>query len=184
LTPIINIFTIIILALLCITPVAAEGFMVTINDQSVVAGSKAVIPVHITNAEELGEMNLEISYDPSVIKFSGIGLGSISKNGIIETTETVPGTILLNLVDSAGISQDGEIFILTFDVLGTKGSSSLIRIVPKGIYNLDKKDIPVNEQSGTISVNGAENETPLPACIALLAILFVGIIAISIRRKS
>ena len=53
------IFAVLFMMVLIIPPVTAEGFLITINNQSVSTGSQAVIPIHITNSEELGEMNIK-----------------------------------------------------------------------------------------------------------------------------
>ena len=164
-----------------IPQVTAEGFSITINDQSVSTGSQALIPIHITNAEELGEMNLEVTFDPSVLQFSSVDLGDISKNGIIEATETRPGTIGINLVDDAGISQDGDLLKLKFDVIGNDGTSSTVSITPKGIYNLDKNDIPAESSSGKITVTGEGRKAPVSVHIPLLALSIM--IFITIRRR-
>ena len=146
---------IIVLGFLLVSHVSAEGFELFINDQSVASGTLATIPVIIKNAEELAEVSFEISYDPAILKFSGADSGDISKNGIFEVSETKPGTIFINFVEDSGISQDGEIMKLTFEVPGSIGSSAMINIIPKKIQNLDKNDVPFNVRSGTIKVTGS-----------------------------
>ena len=175
------IFAVLLMIVFIIPPVMAEGFLITINDQSVSTGSQALIPINITNAEELGEMNIEVTFDPSVIQFSSVDVGDISKNGIIEATETRPGTILINLVDDAGISQNGDLLKLKFDVIGNDGTSSTVSITPKGIYNLDKKDIPAESSSGKITVTGEGSKAPVSVHIPLMALSIM--IFIAIRRR-
>ena len=175
------IFIILFMIVLIIPPVTAEGFLITINDQSVSPRSQAVIPLHITNSEELGEMNIEVTFDPSVIQFSSVDLGDISKNGIVEATETRPGTIVINFVDDAGISQDGDLLKFKFEVIGNDGTSSVVSITPKGIYNLDKNDIPSDSSSGKITVTGEEQKTPVSINIPLIALSIM--IFIAIRRR-
>ena len=63
------------IALILIPAVGAEGVEVSVQDLSVATGSSMVLPVSLQNAEELSEANLEISYDPSVLKFNRIELG-------------------------------------------------------------------------------------------------------------
>jgi hypothetical protein len=176
------IFAVLFMMVLIIPPVTAEGFLITINNQSVSTGSQTVIPIHITNSEELGEMNIEVTFDPLVLQFSNVDLGDISKNGIIEATETRPGTIVINFVDNAGISQDGDLLNLKFDVIGNGGTSSTVSITPKGIYNLDKKDIPTGSSSGKIMVTGGGGEkTPVSVYIPFIALTIL--IFIAIRRR-
>jgi hypothetical protein len=156
-------------------PVCAEGFELYVNNQSVVPGNTATIPVMIKNAEELAEVSFEISYDPSVLKFSGVNSGNISKNGIIEASETGPGTTLISFVESTGISHDGEIMKLLFEVPGSDGSSSVIQTTPKKILNLDKNVVPAEVGSATITVSGGVQKTPSSLWIPVLALIFIAL---------
>ncbi|MCK9592589.1 MAG: cohesin domain-containing protein [Methanoregula sp.] len=172
-----NLIIIILLSgFLLISPVSAEGFELFINDQSAVAGTSVTIPVMITNAEDLAELSFEISYDPSVLKFSSADSGDISKNGIIESSETGPGKVLIDFVEDEGISQDGEIITLVFDVQGAGGSSSSIGIVPIKVLNLDSNDVPVDVRNGTIMVTSEGQKTPMSLGISLIALLVIVLI--------
>lgn len=157
------------LVLLIIPSVSAEGVDISVNNQSVAVGSTMILPVSLRNAEELSEINLEISYDPAVLKFVGIELGEISRNGIIEATESKPGTIVINMADTSGISQDGEFMKLSFNVTGADGSSSPISITSKGLRNLDKNDVSLNTNGGTVLVNGRGTKAPLAGYITVFA---------------
>jgi len=160
------------IALIIIPVVGAEGVTVSVQDQSVATGSSIVLPVSLQNAEELYEGNLEISYDPSVLKFTRIELGGISQNGIIEATETKPGTILVNVADTYGISRDGELMKLSFSVMGAAGTTSPISIMSRGFQNLDKNDVPAMTNGGNITVTGAGMKAPMAGYIPLIAFFF------------
>jgi hypothetical protein len=176
-----SIIIILFLAFLLICPVHAEGFGLYISNQSVTTGMPVTVPVMITNAEELGEVSIEISYDPAVLKFSGADSGNVSKNGIIESSEIVPGTVLINFEENSGISQNGEIMKLAFDVPGAEGSSSQIRITPKKIQNLDKNDVPADVRGGLIQVTGTGHKTPVALWITVLALIVI--VLVTLKRK-
>jgi len=158
--------------LIIIPVVGAEGVEVSIQDLSVATGSSMILPVSLQNAEELSEANLEISYDPSVLKFTRIELGGISQNGIIEATETTPGTIIINVADTSGISQDGELMKLLFSVTGAEETTSPISITSKGFQNLDKNDVPTMTNGGKITVTSAGLKAPMAGYIPVIALFF------------
>lgn len=106
-----------------------------------------------------------------VLKFSSADSGDISKNGIIESSETGPGKVLINFVEDSGISQDGEIIKLVFDVQGAAGSFSTISIVPIKVLNLDSNDVPVDVRSGTILVTSEGQKTPISIWILVISLL-------------
>jgi hypothetical protein len=171
------------IVLVIIPVVGAGGLEVSVQNQSVSTGSSMILPVSLRNAEEFFDANLEISYDPAVMMFTGIELGEISKNGIIEATETKPGTIIINVADSSGISKDGELLKLSFSVKGVGGTSSPVSITSKGFRNLDKNDIPVNVNGGKITVNGAGQKTPLAGYISVIAsMLAIGFFVLNGRN--
>lgn len=176
--------SVLLIAVFFTTAVCAEGVEVSVSDQSAAAGSTMILPVSLRNAEELSEVNLEISYDPAVLKFTGIELGEISRNGIIEATESKPGTIVINVADTSGISQDGEFMKLSFNVIGADGASSPVSITSKGLLNLDKNDVPTNTKGGMVLVTGGGKKTPLAGYVPVFASALVMGIFILKRRKS
>ncbi|MHB8164197.1 MAG: cohesin domain-containing protein [Methanoregula sp.] len=177
-------FYLLAIALILVPVVGAEGLEVSVLDQSVTTGSSIIFPVSVRNAEELFDANLEISYDPAVLTFTGIELGEISQNGIIEATETKPGTIVISLADTSGISQDGVLMKLLFNVKGSDGTSSPITITSKGLRNLDKNDVPANVKGGMIIVTGAGQKTPIAGYIPVIASIFaIGIFVFREREE-
>jgi hypothetical protein len=177
-------FVFLAMIIILIPTAGAEGLDVTVKDQSAATGSVLVLPVSIQNAEELSEMNIEISYDPSVLKFSGIELGEISQNGMVEATEVRPGVISVNVVDTSGISRDGEILKLSFGVTGAEGTTSPIGMVSQGIRNLDRNDVPTNMIGGKVTVTGAGLKAPVGGYIPFIGVfLALAIFVANVRKK-
>jgi hypothetical protein len=169
-----------ILALCAISPVMAEGVIVSLNDQSAVTGSSVTFPITVTNAEELSEASFEISYDPAILKFKGTTIGAISRNGIIEATEIRPGTTIIDFSDTSGVSQNGELITVLFDVIGAEGSSTQIGLVAKDLRNLDNNNVPVEIIGGNLTVAGKQNKAPLSSGIAVIAL---GVVVLVMSRR-
>lgn len=154
---------------------AAAGIVVGIDSQNVGTGGKAVIPVKITGASGVGGLDLTVTYDPAALKFVSGEAGPIAKNGMIEVNEVQPGTINIGIVDSQGISGDGNLALLTFDVIGVQGTSSPMDVVVRGAFGTDLQNIANDVAGGTITVGPPGSGTrggilPLPAGLAVVAI--------------
>jgi len=163
-------FFVLATVLMITAPVSAEGIDLSIQDQTVATGSSITLSISVKNAEELGEADLEISYDPAVLQFSGIELSDVSRNGVIEATESRPGLLLVNVIDSAGISEDGRFISMFFTVIGSEGTTTAVSLTSKGAKNLDSEIVPVNVNSAQVTVTGAGLQAPLPAGIAVAAV--------------
>ena len=142
----------ILLMLVFAVQVNAAGVSIKIDDMSVEQGSKSMIPVSVAGASKLGAMDIKMEYDPAVLKFVDAELGEISTNGIIESNEVSPGTVPLSFADTKGISGDGTLIELNFEVTGAVGSSTKIEIKARA-YGIDLKDISAETNGGTITVS-------------------------------
>ncbi len=165
----------VIALLVLVCAAGAAGIVVGIDSQTVGAGGKAVIPVKITGAYGVGGLDLTVTYDTAALKFVSGEAGTLAKNGMIETNEVQQGTINIGIVDSQGIIGDGNVALLTFDVLGTQGTSSPMDVVVRGAFGTDLKNVANNVAGGTITVGppgsaGGAGKLPLPAGVAVAAV--------------
>jgi len=167
-----------LMGLLLIGTASAAAVIVTIPSGSVGAGAKATIPVMVSGASNLGAMDLTITYDPSILKFSQANLGELSTNGIVEGNEIKSGTAKISFADTKGISGSGTILTVTFDVVGAKGASTALNAGAKA-YGLDLKDIPTTAQGGSITVT--QPKSGIETVVILLAI-GLGVVVFAKRR--
>ena len=155
-----TIITGILIMLVLAAHVSAAEVVIKIDDMSVEQGSKSMIPVSVASASTLGAADIKLEYDSSVLKFIDAELGEISTNGIIESNEVSPGMVLLSFADTKGISGDGVLIELNFEVIGAAGSSTKIELEGRA-YGIDLKDISVETNGGTITVS---EKTPENMC--------------------
>jgi hypothetical protein len=167
-----------LMGLLLIGTASAAAVMVTIPSGTVGTGAKATIPVTVAGASNLGAMDLTIAYDPSVLKFSRAELGGISTNGLVEGNEIQPGLAKISFADTKGISGDGTLLQVTFDVIGTNGASTTLNGDAKA-YGLDLKDVPATTNGGTITVS--QPKSGIETAVILLAI-GIGMVFFARRR--
>jgi hypothetical protein len=159
----------VLLVIVLVPGASAEGMDLVVKDISAPAGSELSVPLVVQNAEQLYLVDIEVSYDPAVLEFSHIELGDIAQNGIVEATEVRAGLLRIDLVDTTGISRDGNLVTISFNVIGNEGTGSSIGITSKAIKNLDNNDVPANLVGGEISVTSAGLSVPLHVFVPVLA---------------
>ena len=172
----------ILIMLVLAANVNAAGVSIKIDDMSVEQGSKSMIPISVAGASKLGAADIKMEYDPTVLKFADAELGEISTNGIIESNEVSPGTVLLSFADTKGITGDGTLIELNFEVIGAAGSSTKIELEGRA-YGIDLKDISAETTGGTITVS--EKSSYLLYIIAgiLVPVILLLFLLIKIIRK-
>ena len=138
--------------LLVIATVSAAAITVSIDSSSAGFGSTAVIPIKVSGASNLGAMDLMITYDSSVLKFSNAEVGSLSTNGMIESNGDSPGVIKIGFVDSRGVTGDGTLISLTFNVVGKNGATSTITPQVTGAWNTNLVDVQTTTTNGVFTV--------------------------------
>jgi hypothetical protein len=153
----------------------------SVQSQTAASGGTVTVPIAIAGASSIGAMDLTVTYDPAVLTFVEAKTGALSTNGMVQAKETRPGTVRVAFVDSSGVTGDGVIITLAFTAKGANGASSKVDLASRGVYNLDRVDVPVTTQGGTVTI-GSGAKSPLPAAIAVVALLGGGL-ALSGRRR-
>lgn len=161
----------------------ASAVNLSVQSQTVASGGTATVPIAIAGASSIGAMDLTVTYDPAVLSFVEAKPGALSTNGMVQANGTTPGTVRVAFVDPAGVSGDGVILTLAFKATGANGASSAIGLASRGVYNLDRVDVPVTTQGGTVTIGSGGAGTPLPAGIAVLALAGAGLAVYGRRRR-
>ena len=174
--------TILILLSLGLLVAAASAVNLSVQSQTVAAGGTVNVPIAIAGASAIGAMDLTVTYDPAVLSFVEAKTGALSTNGMVQANGTTPGTVRIAFVDSAGVNGDGVLLTLAFTAKGANGASSAIGLASRGVYNLDRTDVLVTTQGGTVTIGGGAS-TPLPAGIAVIALAGVGLVAYGRRKR-
>ncbi|MCK4824597.1 hypothetical protein KA005_53085, partial [bacterium] len=78
--------------------------------------------------EDIGNMDITLSYDPSVIEATNVIKGGLTDESIFDHN-ILDGTIKIGLADNLGFSGDGSVAYVVFDVPGNEGSTSPLKIV-------------------------------------------------------
>lgn len=160
----------------------AASVTVSVSDSSIGAGGTADIPVTISGADNMAGMDLTVTYDPGVLEFTGVKQGDLTKNGLVEANEVLPGTVNIGFVNPAGISGDGTLYTLGFTAVGEKGASSPVTLVNRGAFNLDRLDVPLAVTGGTVTV-GDKAMAAIGTEVVLGALALAVLAAVYLRKQ-
>jgi hypothetical protein len=143
----------------------------TFESHSKPSGSSVQIPLTLNGIEEkIGNMDITLIYDPSVLEATEVTKGDLTTDSLFECN-ILAGTILISLADAEGFSGNGSIAYVTFNVIGAADSTSPLQIAALAANRAEDYEaltIPTNDgvfkvESGlTISVSdttGAKGST-------------------------
>lgn len=100
----------------------------TFESRSKSSGSSIQIPLTLNGIKEnIGNMDITLGYDPSVLEAIGAIPGGLTTTSLFDYN-IMDGTIKISLADKQGFGGDGSIAYAKFNVIGTEGSSSHLQI--------------------------------------------------------
>jgi len=138
------------------TPPEFSGLIFESRSKS--SDSTVQIPLTLKGVtEKIGNMDITLSYDPSVLEATEVIKGGLTTTSLFEYNLIDWDTIKISLADKAGFSGDGSIAYVKFNVIGYEGSVSPLEIVSLSANratDLAAMDIPT--QDGLFTVLGVE----------------------------
>ena len=142
-----------LIALAVLPTVISAEVTVGVGDVTIV-NSTVTVPINISGASNIGAMDIEFEYDPSVIEFTGIGKGTVTSDAlmVVEGTiyedpvtgyETISpadndtvwnygaitgdcagGKVNISMISTEGFDGDGTLATLTFSRVAGCGGTS------------------------------------------------------------
>lgn len=82
------------------------------------SGNQVEIPVMVMGAEAFAGMQLEVSYDPEVLRAINVEKGDLTGGTEMEYSLDIPGRAIIEIDDSNSISGLGSLVLVVFDVVG------------------------------------------------------------------
>lgn len=82
------------------------------------------VPILLNKAENVGNMDFTLTYDPTVVQAYKVTKGSLLASGTLASNLEESGVIRFSFTIAAGISGSGSIAIVKFKAVGTGGDSS------------------------------------------------------------
>jgi hypothetical protein len=101
----------------------------TFESRSKPGGSSVQIPLTLEGIQEnIGNIDMTLRYDPSVLEATGVIKGGLTVGSISDHNILSDGTVKVSLADSQGFSGDGSIAYVKFNVVGAEGTSCPLNI--------------------------------------------------------
>lgn len=129
-------------------------------------GKFVTVPVNAANFQGLLAASLEITFDPTIIQASSAEPGTLTAGFGYAVNLNTPGLVKISMSNPTMVSGDGSLALITFEVIGTPGSSSDLTIashlfndgaipaeIGNGQFNVDN----VFSVSGTVSYHNTSS---------------------------
>lgn len=87
------------------------------NDGSYIEDGVLRVPIEVKQAENIGSLMIQLSYDPDVMSALEVKSSQLTTNSMIEYNTEIPGLVLVGIVDAEGINGDGAIAEISFDII-------------------------------------------------------------------
>lgn len=156
----------------------ASGLTFTAQDRSVAPNGTVVVSLAVADAQDLGGVDLVMTYDPAVLRFESAAPGSLAGRARVSANETGPGRIAIAVASPGSLTGTGPIAALTFVAVGPAGARSAVALEAVRAVTIDGDAVPAQAVNGTISVGGGP-QTPLSPFAAVGALAVAGA---SLRR--
>jgi hypothetical protein len=100
-------------------------------------------------------------YEPAVLRVANIEPGTLAGNALIETSDGSPGQVWAGMIDVNGISGDGPVAVITFDIVGDSGSTSPLTLQNVAAHDATTLlDILTEISAGSFAVDGQALTAP------------------------
>jgi hypothetical protein len=120
------------------------------------SGTEIQIPLILNGiGEQVGNLDLTLTYDPSVLEAIGVIGGSLTVDSIMEYNIT-PGNIRIALADSEGFQGDGSVVYVRFNVIGSEGQNTSLNITQSTANDVDYDLIQLQNNNGTFRVTNVD----------------------------
>jgi hypothetical protein len=86
--------------------------------------SKVDVPINLEAATNVGSLHLELTYDTTVLQAVGVKSGELAEKATIESNLENQGKVIIGIIDANGISGDGVVATVSFNIIGD-GTSNL-----------------------------------------------------------
>ncbi|RLI27282.1 MAG: hypothetical protein DRO52_00605 [Candidatus Hecatellales archaeon] len=132
--------------------------LVYVKDYGKPGGSVISIPVYVSRAEKIGNMDFKVAYDGSVLKATGYRPGSLTASSLLEA-RIADGMVSVAFTDPKGINGDGTLIYIDFEVVGKTGASCTITPTIT-VANEFKTHTPlaISTKPGNFTVKGLQGD--------------------------
>ena len=126
--------------------------LVQVGDGSGVKGAFVKVPVEVVEASRIGSMDVALAYDPSVLRAVWVGKGELTASALLYGNVGSPGRVLIAMADPGGITGNGSIATIEFEVLGEANAKSVLALTGLEANGVDALAVPLANGTGIFTV--------------------------------
>lgn len=93
------------------------------------------IPINTVNASNVGSLEFEVVYDPTVLKAEGVEKGKLADDAMIDFSTTRSGRVWVAIVDSNGLNGNGSLAVVSFSNVGQATTGTTFTLQNVYAYN-------------------------------------------------
>ena len=152
------------LLLSCVAIAEAQSVLtVRVSDVTARPGATVQVSIKVAGAANVGGLHVELSYDASILQAVEVKPGALAEGAMLESNLSSPGQVVIGLIDSGGMSGDGVLAEVVFQVTGQEGDSSPLDLGNLTGYDATSLDaLAVDGVDGTLRVKVKVGEPPPP----------------------
>jgi len=154
------------------------------------SGSKVEVPINVRGAQQLGALQMDLTYDPAILDAPTVEKGALAQEITLGSNVVSPGRLRLVMNTSAreSVSGDGTLMKAVFVVKGLSGQKCDLRLEQVQAWDNTKPDAPpyemlVTVEPGKFAVGGAGLPMALIAAICGAVVVLLVVIVAFARRK-
>ncbi len=117
-----NRFVISFSAILLVSTLGLMSFSCGCGENKKTAGDISV-PIDIRDSKNIGSVDIVFTYDPSVLEITEVLPGELTQNAMMEYNAENPGKVNIGIIDTDGISGDGTLVTIGFNVVNDTGTN-------------------------------------------------------------
>lgn len=169
-----------VLGMFFVLPSLCYGASVTVVAPTVegAVGQEIKAPILVKDAQGVGALELELTYDPGVLELIEVQPGAIL-SGLVDFNVLQPGRVKIAMATSQAVNGSGELFVISFKVTAAGQS-------PLGLENVlaweqaNSQEMTANLKPGAFKTSGGTTVAGSPgfSYLTVGAILIVLVIAI------
>lgn len=164
----------------------AASVTISLPRSEAAENSQIQVAISVREAQGLGPLQLDLRYDPAVLQFVNATEGKGPAVGLFDSNLLEPGNVRLAMTGDPNqpIQGDGELFLVTFRVLGSVGQTSALTAENVRAWEQTQEafDMKVGVEPGALLVkSGGLPGWLIGAGIVLLAVILAAVFALRKR---